>query len=112
MLNANNQTSSAPAQSDADDSADTDAAPSDSAGGYCIELRVTADGKMSIGVEPLAEEQSEEGAEDGSGEGDDDNYQPVASLGGAIRLIKNIVAHAGDKTDMTAGQNDMDGGYQ
>jgi hypothetical protein len=75
--------------------------------GYCIELKVKADGSMTIGVEPLAEEQSEESGEDGS----EDDSQPVSSLGDAIRVIKDIVAHAGDISDMQGSQDAMSSGY-
>jgi hypothetical protein len=86
--------------------------PSEDAGmdmsqGYCIELRVKADGTMTIGVEPLAEEQSEESGESG----EDDDTQPVSSLGDAIRVIKDIVAHAGDISDMQGSQDAMSSGY-
>lgn len=94
----------------AEDSGDTDASK-----GYCIEIRVGADGKVSVGVESLADEQSEEagtgeGAEGGEGSGDDD-YQPVDSFIAAIKLAKEIYAHAGSMSDMSASQDEMNSGY-
>jgi hypothetical protein len=106
-------------------------APADDSGqgmdmskGYCIELKVKADGSMTVGVEPLDEEMSEEAGAAGSsgapadpsadpseaGETDDD-AQPVSSLGDAIRVIKDIVAHAGDMTEMANSQDAMSSGY-
>jgi hypothetical protein len=79
----------------------------DMSNGYTIELCVKPDGSMTIGVEPIAEEQSEESGESG-GDGD---TQPVSSLGDAIRVIKDIVAHAGDISDMQGSQDAMSSGY-
>lgn len=80
----------------------------DMSGGFCIELRVTADGKMSIGVESLDDEAAEEGGEGGSS---DEDYQPVKSLQEAFKLIKEIVAHGGNQQDMQASASDMASGY-
>jgi hypothetical protein len=80
----------------------------DMSNGYTIELTVKPDGSMTIGVEPIAEEQSEESGEAG---GDAEDTQSVSSLGDAIRVIKDIVAHAGDISDMQGSQDAMSSGY-
>ena len=77
------------------------AAP-DMAGGYCIEIYVTPDGKMSVAVEPKMAEESAPGEE---------AAQPVANIGEAMRLVREIVANAGEMTDMGAGQDEMGAGY-
>jgi hypothetical protein len=87
------------------DPSDTDDTSPDMSGGYVIEIRVSADNKISVGVEPLAEESQEE-----SGEGSDD-YQPVASVGEACKLIREIVAHAGQMADSGADADAMSAGY-
>lgn len=69
--------------------------------GLTIEIKVAADGSMSVGVEP-------EVAEDGA-EGESD-MQPVASLPELFKLLKQIIAQGsapdtGDQTEMDAGYN-------
>lgn len=91
-----------------DQSTDTDDTSTDMSGGYCIEIRVDSQGKMSVGVEPLAEEDKEEG---GEGEGDGEDYQPVASVGEACKLVREIVAHAGQMADTGADSDAMAAGY-
>ena len=86
---------------------DADAGPADASQGYCIELNVAADGSMTIGVEPA----SVEAGEEGSGDTDQEDTQPVANLAEALRLIKDIVAHAGQIEDAVAGNTDMAAGY-
>lgn len=73
----------------------------DTSAGYCIEIRVTADGKMSVGVEPLAEEQDEEG-------GNAENYQPVGSIKEAMQKVMEIYQNDGaqDTSD-----DDFNAGY-
>jgi len=90
-----------------DPSTDTDDTSPDMSGGYVIEIRVSTDNKISVGVEPLAEEDQEES---GEGEGSDD-YQPVASVGEACKLVREIVAHAGQMADSGADSDAMAAGY-
>lgn len=83
-----------------DDTQDSDTP--DTSGGYCIEIRVGADGKVSVGVEPKSAEDEE---------GDEENHQSVDSFAGAIKLAKEIYAHAGSMQDMNAGMDQMSAGY-
>ena len=71
--------------------------------GFCIELYVGADGKMSVAVEPKEEPVAEEGAEAPS--------QPVANIQEAMRLIREIIEHDGEMTDPAASQDEMASGY-
>lgn len=90
-------------QTDADTGSDTGESDiPDTSGGYCIEIMVSADGSVSVGVEPKSAEDEE---------GDDENYQPVDSFAAAIKLAKEIYAHAGNMQDMGAGMDDMSAGY-
>lgn len=88
-------------------------APDDMSQGYVIELRCMPGGKYSIGVEPMAEEQGEEsaGAPGASPEPAGDDFQPVANIGEAMKLIREIIAHAGQMTDTGASQDEMSAGY-
>ena len=88
--------------------ADEGAAP-DMSGGYCVEIRVDAQGKISVGVEPLAAEAQEEGAEGG---GDDEGYQSVNTIGDAVRLVREIYNHAGSLQADSAGEDQMAEGYK
>jgi hypothetical protein len=100
-----------------EDTAATDDTATDTSAGYVIEIKCKPDGTFAVGVEPMAEEAQEESGEDGgasggSGEGGaDENYQTCTSLGAALRLVKDIVAHAGNKEDMQAGADEMSAGY-
>lgn len=94
--------------------ADTEDTGTDMSGGYVIEIRCTPDGKFAVGVEPLAEESQEEGA-GAAGEGEDGesaDHQSVGSLGEALKLVREIVAHAGEMTDTTASADEMSAGYK
>lgn len=83
---------------------EAEAAP-DMAGGYCIELYIGSDGKMSVGVEPKA-------AEDAEGEGAEETRQPVNTIGDAVRLIREIYNHAGSLQADSAGEDQMAAGYK
>lgn len=77
-------------------------------GGYCIEIRVDANNKVSVGVEPLKDEMSEEGAEGGK----EESYQPVKSIQEAMAIVKDIYANAGNvKEGMAQSTNEMNEGY-
>lgn len=87
-----------------------EAAP-EASGGYVIELRVAADGAMSVSVEPDAPVmENNEGDPEGGDMGGED-AQPVANIGEAMKLIREIVAHAGEMTDTSASQGEMESGY-
>lgn len=82
-------------QDPVDPSADPSADPS-SGGGYTIEITVTADGKISVGVESADEENEEESSAggasagsgaDGAGTSDDESTEPTE---GAAQPAKNI----------------------
>jgi hypothetical protein len=67
--------------------ADAGAESTENAGpqGYCIEIHVSADGKISVGVESEAEESSEEQGEGGEGgEPSDDNLSPAKDIKDAL----------------------------
>jgi hypothetical protein len=81
-----------------------DAAPADQ-GGFCIELYVTGDGKMSVAVEP-GKAEAAEGAEGG-----EPASQPVGSIQEAFKLIRDIVEHGGQQVDAGASQDAMSSGY-
>jgi hypothetical protein len=85
-------------------------------GGYTIELKVSADGKMSVSVEPDVEEAGEEAGVTPPPDGaapvpPEDDSQDVASLGEALKLIREIVMRGGEQTDMGASQDEMSSGY-
>jgi hypothetical protein len=66
-------------------------------------------GQLSVGVEPLAEESKEESA---AGEGGEEgDYQSVASVGEVCKLVREIVAHAGQMADTDASVQEMGTGY-
>lgn len=89
-----------------------DDAAADASQGYCIEIRVDADGKIKVGVESLADEQAEEsqGGEPAESE-DSEEYQEVGSIGEALRVVKDIYTNAGNMQDMGANESEMDSGY-
>lgn len=73
-------------------------------GGYTIEIEVTDDNKISVSVEPM----SSEGGAEGETEGD---AQQVESFGEALRICKDIYAHAGEMQDTSGSATDMESGY-
>lgn len=82
----------------------TNMAEDSTSGGYCIEIRVDANNKVSVGVEPLKEEVTEDGAEE--------NYQPVKSIQEAMAVVKDIFANSGNvKEGMAQSMGDMNEGY-
>lgn len=85
--------------------APVDDAAADTSGGFCIEIKVSSSGEIKVGVESLADEQSEEGGESA------DEYQTVGSFGEALRLAKEIFTHAGSMADAGASQDEMSAGY-
>lgn len=94
------------------------AAPDDDTGdmsaGYVIEIRCTPDGKFSVGVEPLFEEDQEESGAAGdtdSGSGDSEDMQSVASVGEVCKLVRELVAHAGQMADTGAESDAMGSAY-
>jgi hypothetical protein len=89
------------AQTDTDDSTDMSQ-------GFVIEITCTPDGKFSVGVEPLSEESQEES---GEGAGDSEDTQAVASVGEVCKLVREIVAHAGQMADVGADADAMVQGY-
>lgn len=101
-----------PAAGAADPTAGAQDDAPDTSQGYCIEIRVDADGKIKVGVESLADEQAEEsqGAEPAEGD-DSEQYQEVGSIGEALKLVKQIYSSAGEMQDMGAGMDEMNSGY-
>lgn len=84
----------------------------EASGGFVVELKVTADGKMSVSVEPMTEEAPAAPSADGTAPAaPEEDSQPVASLGEALKLIREIVTHGGEQTDMGASQDEMSSGY-
>lgn len=80
----------------------------DMSGGYCIEIRVMPGDKVSVGVEPIADEMKEEGATPGG----EEDYQPAPSFMAALKIANDIYKHAGQINDAASGGNeDMSAGY-
>ena len=78
-------------------------------GGYTICLKVTADGQMSVSVDVDGPDESDEaGAPEPDG---DETAQPVPNIQAAMKLIKQIVSHAGQMADAGADESDMSSGY-
>jgi hypothetical protein len=88
--------------------ADPSSPAPDMSAGYCIEIKVSGDGKISVGVESAAAEASEEGAESGQ----DEDYQSVPTIGDAVRLVREIYNHAGSLQSDSAGEDQMVSGYR
>lgn len=91
-----------------------DAAPGDMSAGFVIEIRCTPDGKFSVGVEPLSEENQEESGASGdsdSGSGDSEDMQSVGSVGEVCKLVRELVAHAGQIADTGAESDAMGSAY-
>lgn len=80
--------------------------------GYCIEIHVSAEGSIKIGVEPEGDEAAEEGAatpEAGAEEGDD--AQPVANIREAMKVVMDIYKNSGQIADAD-GEDQMSAGYK
>lgn len=71
--------------------------------GYCIELHVSADNKITVSVEPEDEEAGEEQTPDGA--------TPVDGIKGALALVLDIFKNGGQVADAAAGEGDFDAGY-
>lgn len=82
--------------------------PDEAPGGYCIEIKVTADNRILVGVDPEGPEEAEPEATEGD---EADEYQEVGSIGEACRLAREIYASAGKPQDVAAEQADMTAGY-
>lgn len=80
----------------------------DASGGYTIEVKVAGDGSISVCVEPEMGEMGEESSAEDAGEED---YQPVASIREACKLVTQIYQSQGQLPDSTADQADMATGY-
>ena len=91
--------------------------------GYCIEINVAANNKITVSVEPASEESSEEsGSDDGSDDdtsadgsgdsGDDEDAQPVANIREALKLVMDIYQNAGQMQDTGEDQSQMSSGYK
>lgn len=96
-----------------------DAAPDDAGDdmskGYCIEIKVKADGTISVGVESLPEEDAEESAGsagDADPEEANDGAQEVSSIREAIKIVMDIYQHSGEIADAGADQAQMSSGYE
>lgn len=63
----------------------------DMAGGYCIGIKVDAQGQVSVGVEPAKDEAAEEAASPSGGE----KYQTVKSFKDALMLAMDIYKNQG-----------------
>lgn len=70
--------------------------PAQDDGSYTIEIKVDASGGIQVGVETGAQEAAE--GEDG------EQYQAVANIGEALRLVKDIYSNAGQNTSGAAAQ--------
>lgn len=72
--------------------------PAEDDGSYTIEIKVDASGGIQVGVETGAQEAAESEGEDGG------QYQAVANIGEALRLVKDIYSNAGQNTSGAAAQ--------
>lgn len=79
-----------------------EAAAPDMSAGYVIEIRCTPDGLHKVGVEPMTPEMAE---------ADDSQFQEVANIGEAMKLVREIAAHAGNMVDTKASDDAMAAGY-
>jgi len=71
-------------------------------GGYCIEIRVDADNKVSVGVESTSDKPEYEEGE----------YQQVGSIQEAMAIVKDIFANSGNVQEgMKQSMSDMSEGY-
>ena len=91
------------AQDPAMDEAEPAAEPS--TGGFCIEIKVSADGSIKVGVEPEAEE-TEEDAQGG------EDYQDVPDIKAALKLAMQIFSGAGQMGASSSDQGQMDAAYE
>ena len=66
--------------------------PAEDDGSYTIEIKVDASGGIQVGVDTGAQEAQESEGEDG------EQYQAVANIGEALRLVKDIYSNAGQNT--------------
>lgn len=69
--------------------------PAEDDGSYTIEIKVDASGGIQVGVETGAQEAQE--ADEG-----EEQYQAVANIGEALRLVKDIYSNAGQNTSGAA----------
>lgn len=74
--------------------------------GYCIEIRVYEDGRLEVGVEDIYEDEEEH--EDS---GDEPKYQPVESIGDAIRIVREVYQAAGSTQGDMEQREAMQGAY-
>lgn len=71
-------------------------------GGYCIEIRVGADNKVSVGVDSISDKP----------ESDENEYQQVGSIQEAMAIVKDIFANSGNVEEgMKQSAEDMKAGY-
>lgn len=75
-----------------------------STGSYCIEIKVSADGSIKVGVEPQEEEMQEEE----SGE----QYQDVPDIKAALQLAMEIFSGAGQMGESSSDQGQMNAAYE
>lgn len=73
-------------------------------GGYCIELKVGADGSIKVSVEPASAEVGEEAESD-------EEYQSVPNIREAIKLVIDIYNNQGQTQDTGANDAEMAKGY-
>lgn len=72
-------------------------------GGYCIEIRVDADNKVSVGVDSISDKP----------ESDESEYQQVGSIQEAMAIVKDIFANQGNVQEgMKQSMSDMSEGYE
>lgn len=75
--------------------------------GYCIEIHVGADGKISVDVEPEADEAAEEQGEGG----ESSKGQPVSGFKEALQVAMDIYKNDGQIQDAGAGDSDFAEGF-
>jgi hypothetical protein len=73
--------------------------------GYCIEIHVSADNQITVGVEP-------ESAESAEGETQPDNGgQAVSSIREALQVAMDIFKNGGQVMDAESGDGDFSAGF-
>ena len=96
------------------------AAGEESTSAYTIEITVTADGKISVGVETAQEESEEEGGSEGTATDEDmasegsepGAAQPVKSIKEALVLALEIFKNNGEAPAPDTSDSDFASGYE
>jgi membrane protease subunit (stomatin/prohibitin family) len=94
----------------ADPSAST-GGDSSAGGGYTIEITVTADGQISVGVESADQESAEESGGASGGADTDSGAVPAKSIKDALTMALQIYKSNGQAPQADTSDQDIDAGY-